>query len=174
MLSILANPKKIVSFPSKKKYLNRFITHPIKETIQWKHWIDINLLALKTLGKKPISKRVEIFWDDRVDKKIDDIFNELNLEKKNFIHFHPVSRWFFKCIKDELSAKIIDFIESELNLKVIITSAPDENELKKIKNILKLTKSKPINLAGELSLKETSALNKRALALLELIQLLCI
>jgi len=121
-------------------------------------------LALKTLGKEPISKRVKIFWDDRVDKEIDDIFDEFNLEEKNFIHFHPVSRWFFKCIEDELSAKIIDFIESELNLKVIITSAPDENELKKIKNILKLTKSKPINLAGELSLKETSALNKRALA----------
>ncbi len=163
-LSIFANPKEIVSFPSKKKYLNRFITTQIKETIQFKHWVDINLLALKALGKEPVTKEVKLFWDKRVDKSVDEIMEKFDLKEKMFIHFHPLSRWFFKCIKDELSAKIIDFIEEDLKLKVIITSAPDKNELEKIRNILKLTKSEPINLAGELSLKETSALNSRALA----------
>jgi len=163
-LSMFSGAKEIVSFPSKKKYLNKFITKPIKDTIQWKHWVDINLLALKALDKKPVSKEVKLFWDKQIDKSIDEIMEGFNLKDKKFVHFHPLSRWFFKCIKDELSAKIIDFIEDDLRLKVVITSAPDKNELEKIENILKLTKSEPINLSGELSLKETSALNSRALA----------
>jgi len=59
-------------------------------------------------------------------------------------------------------AKIIDFCEIELNAKVVLTAAPDKAELNKVHNIVKLCKSNPINLSGELSLKQTAALNKKA------------
>jgi len=122
-----------------------------------RHQLDWDLDALRVLGREIKKKKVSIYWDKKDDEKID----SLNLPN-NFIHFHPVSRWLFKCIDDKIAAKIIDFIEKELNLKVVLTAAPVEKELKKIETILKYTNSNPINLSGKLTLKETAALNKRA------------
>jgi heptosyltransferase-3 len=59
-------------------------------------------------------------------------------------------------------AKIIDFCELELDQRVVITAAPIQAELDKINSILSLCKSNPINLSGDLSLKQTAALNKSA------------
>jgi heptosyltransferase-3 len=59
-------------------------------------------------------------------------------------------------------AQIIDYCETELNTKVIITAAPVQAEIDKINSILSFCKSNPINLSGELSLKQTAALNKKA------------
>jgi len=123
-----------------------------------KHQIEWDLDAIRILNKKVKTKKVSIYWSKENDEKID----FLNLPTK-FIHFHPVSRWLFKCIDDKIAAQIIDFIENNLHTKVVITAAPTKKELKKIANILKFTKSNPINLAGKLTLKETAALNKRAL-----------
>jgi heptosyltransferase-3 len=109
------------------------------------------------LNKKIYEKKVEIFWN----KTDDEFINSLNLPKK-FVHFHLVSRWLFKCIDDKISAKIIEFIEKELNLKVVLTAAPVKEEIEKINTILSLSKSNPINLSGKLTLKQTAALNKRA------------
>ena len=129
---------------------------PLKQGM--KHQIEWDLDALKILKGEIKHKKVSIYWDKKDDEKID----SLNLPK-NFIHFHPVSRWLFKCIDDKIAANIIDFIENKLNTKVILTAAPIEKELKKIENILNFVKSEPINLAGKLTLKETASLNKKAL-----------
>jgi len=128
---------------------------PLKQGM--KHQIEWDLDTLRVLGGDIKHKKVSIYWDKKDEEKI----NSLNLPKK-FIHFHPVSRWLFKCIDDKIAAQIIDFIENELNVKVILTAAPVEKEIKKIENILNFAKSKPINLAGKLTLKETAALNKKA------------
>ena len=128
---------------------------PLKQGM--KHQLEWDLDALRILGGDINRKKVSIYWDEQDNEKIE----SLNLPKE-FIHFHPVSRWLFKCIDDKIAAKIIDFIEEELNTKVVLTAAPIKKELEKIENILKYAKSKPINLSGKLSLKETAALNKRA------------
>jgi len=128
---------------------------PLKQGM--KHQIEWDLDALRILGGDIKQKKVSIYWSKEDEKKID----LLNLPQQ-FIHFHPVSRWLFKCIDDKMSAKIIDFIEEKLNVKVVLTAAPVEKELNKIEEILKYTKSKPINLSGKLTLKETAVLNKRA------------
>ena len=128
---------------------------PLKQGMR--HTIEWDLDSLRVMGLEIFDTKVEIFWD----KEDDEFIDKLNLPKE-FIHLHLVSRWLFKCIDDEIASKIIDFIENELNIKVILTSAPIEKEIEKINNILKLTSSNPINLTGKLTLKQTSALNKRA------------
>jgi len=128
---------------------------PLKQGMR--HQLEWDLDAIRVLGNKIYQKKVSIYWDKKDEKKID----SLNLPKE-FIHFHPVSRWLFKCIDDKIAAQIIDFIEEELNIKVVLTAAPVEQELNKIQEILKYTKTNPINLSGKLTLKQTSALNKKA------------
>jgi len=61
----------------------------------------------------------------------------------------------------EKNAELIDRF-SAAGDRVVLTAAPDPDELALIEEILKRTKSKPLNLAGKLSIKELGALTARA------------
>ena len=72
-----------------------------------RHTVETNLDPLRVLNISIEHKKVRIYWD-KVDKEI--------IERKlsnvdNFIHIHPVSRWLFKCLSDQLMAQIIDYCE---------------------------------------------------------------
>jgi heptosyltransferase-3 len=76
-----------------------------------------------------------------------------------FVHMHPASRWRFKCWPAERNAALADRL-ADGGHRVVMTSAPDETPF--IDEILGRMKSKPLNLAGKLSLKELGALTARA------------
>jgi len=154
--------KRIIGLKSTKKLLNK-IYHKMVTKIRNKHWVDINLDALRILGKEPIEKKVEIFWSDAVEKKIINLLEEKGIKEKHFIHFHPVSRWLFKCIDNKIAANIIDYCQDVMDIPVVITAAPIQQEKQKVHDILALCKTKPLDLGGKLSLKETAALNKKSL-----------
>ena len=148
---------KIGFLPKKNIFLKNAFTHILKNPPLLRHIIENNLDALRILDKKIYEKKVEIFWN----KKDDEFVDKLNLPEK-FVHFHPVSRWLFKCIDDKISARIIDFIQNDLSLPVVLTAAPIKAEIEKIEKIKSFCKTKPIDLSGKLTLKQTAALNKRA------------
>jgi heptosyltransferase-3 len=151
-----SNAKTKIGYPVKKNwYLKNIFNIEMPKPTLIRHIVDNNLDAIRVQDLEVLEKKVEIFWKKEDEKKID----ELNLDE--FIHIHPVSRWMFKCIKDELMAEIIDFIESK-GKKVVLTASPDEKEIKKVQSILSFTKSNPINLSGKLSLKEVAYLSSKA------------
>jgi len=123
-----------------------------------RHSVEINLDPLKLLGIPVIKKHVELFWpqgDENIAQK------ELaNID--NFIHIHPFSKGWFKDIDIQSVAKIIDYCEQELDIKVVLTAAPNSRELDKLDDILKLCNSQPLNLGGKLSLTQIGALNQHA------------
>ncbi len=124
---------------------------------QLRHTVEANLDVLRVLDIPIKHKKVEMFWTKKDESKIDHL-----IDCKEFIHIHPVSRWMFKCISDEVMASIIDFCKIELKKEVVITAAPINAELKKVKDICSLCKSEPLDLAGKLTLKQTAALNKKS------------
>jgi len=140
---------------TKNMLLKNTFTHTLSKPPLIRHIIENNLDALRVVKKDIHTKKVEIFWGEKDKNRID----ELHLDE--FIHIHPVSRWLFKCIKDELMSEIIDFLEDR-DKKVVITASPDKKEMKKVENILNLCKTKPINLSGKLSLKEVAYLSSKA------------
>jgi heptosyltransferase III len=146
-----------VGHSNKNLILKNIYTHELPKQ-KLRHTIENNLDPLRKLNIPIIDKKVEIFWsqDDEkiVSKKLENI--------TSFIHIHPVSRWRFKCISDSVMAKVIDFCEIELGVKVIITASKDIFEIQKIDNILRLSISNPLNISGQLTLKQTTALNKKA------------
>ncbi len=148
--AFVSRAKKKIGIPPKKGFLKNI--YDINLPKPWdKHMVEASLDPIRELGLKIFNKKVSIYWDKK---------DELPYE--NFVHIHPVSRWLFKCVKDETIAKIIDFLELEAKERVIITAAPDPKEIKKIQNILSFCKSYPINLSGKLTLKQTAALSKKA------------
>jgi len=148
---------KIGSSAIASHFLRRSYTHllPKRDT---RHTVEINLDPLRLLNMPIVDKKVEIFFS-----KEDERFIEKKLLPINqFIHIHPFSKGWFKDVNIQTIAKIIDYCEQELNIKVVITAAPIQRELEKLEDILELCQSKPINLGGKLSLKQTAALNSKA------------
>jgi heptosyltransferase-3 len=150
-------PVRVGYFNNKRIFKNTF-THYLPKQ-EFRHTLETNLDPLRVLNLPIKNKKVEIFWNKKDEQIIDSYIQGVD---KDFIHIHPVSRWLFKCIADITMAQIIDYCELELNLKVVITAAPIQKELDKVGSILNLCKSTPMNLSGQLTLKQTAAFNKKA------------
>jgi len=162
-IALFSKAKIRVGYPNKNKIFKNAFTHHLPR-LGLKHTIESNLDALRIL-KIPIkNKESKIFYLEEDKNFVEEKLSTINyqLSTGSFIHIHPVSRWLFKCLSDQTMAKIVDYCELELNTKVVLTAAPIDKETKKINNILSHCKSSPINLSGELSLRETAALNKKA------------
>jgi len=156
-ISLLTNAKIRLGYLSSNWLLRSAYTQFLPKQ-DFRHTIETNLDPLKVL-KIPIkSKKVDIFWKDSDDQTIDKELSNID----EFIHIHPVSRWLFKCIEDQTMAKIIDFCEYELRIRVVLTADSNIYEIGKIESILNYCSSNPLNLSGKLTIKQTAALNKRA------------
>ena len=153
-LGAISGAKTIVAPRSKNTLANFFITHETPKSSGLRHIIEQNLDALRALKFEPVNKKVKIFADESE-------IATLNLPRK-FAHFHLTSRWMFKCANDETMAQLIDFCERDLDVRVFITGDKNEAEMKKIDDVLALYHSKPLNLAGKLSLKQVAALSKKS------------
>ena len=156
-ISLLTNAQIRLGYLSSNWFLRNAYTQFLPKQ-NFRHTIETNLDPLKVL-KIPIkSKKVDIFWKDSDDQIINKELSNID----EFIHIHPVSRWLFKCIEDQTMAKIIDFCEHELRIRVVLTADSNIHEIGKIESILNYCSSNPLNLSGKLTIKQTAALNKRA------------
>jgi heptosyltransferase III len=157
LIAWLSNAPIRVGYFNKNWFLRRAISHELPRQ-NLRHTVEVNLDPLRVLNIPITQKKIKIFWSAIDDQFVTDKLKNIN----QFIHIHPVSRWLFKCISDSTMAKIIDYCELELGIKVVITSSKDKFEAQKVNNILSQTKSNPINFCGDLSLKQCAALNKKA------------
>lgn len=121
------------------------------------HTLEHDLALLSALGIEPKTKAVSLAFDD-----FGEFFSSQNALPSEFIHFHPMSRWLFKCPKDEIIADLLDFCELEMGKKCVVTCANDERELARCENILRLAKSEPKAFLGTLSLKKVAFLSSKA------------
>lgn len=78
-----------------------------------------------------------------------------------FVHVHPTSRWMFKGWSDEGMAFVLDRIQ-EHGLRVVLTAGPADVELKKVRSIISMMETKPVDLSGRLKLKHLVGLSARA------------
>ncbi len=156
-LALLSGSTIKIGYKNKNNFLLKNVfTHNLPNQ-ELRHTLETNLDPLRVLNLPIKNKKVEIFWTKKDELKINSF-----LTCKQFIHIHPVSRWMFKCVNDQTMANIIDFCKTELNKEVVLTAAPLKQEIDKINSILKLCKTKPLNLSGKLTLKQTAALNKKS------------
>jgi heptosyltransferase-3 len=154
----------------------RFLyTHLIEPSNIREHVIDYNLRLIDyvlgiVLGTVPTLRRgcpssksrvPEIFVSDEDTNSIKRMLsiNGLN-DCDGIVTIHPTSRWLFKCWRNEGMAEVADYIAIRYNYKVVITSGPDTKERDVIKRILSLMKTAPLDLSGQLSLKQLAALIK--------------
>jgi heptosyltransferase-3 len=121
-----------------------------------RHQVELNLDALRRIGLQPGpgERKVQFVPGVEAERSIAEL-----VEDVPFVHIHPASRWKFKCWPAERNAELIDRLAAEGH-NVVLTSAPDE--LPFIDEILQIAKSKPVSLAGQLTIKQLGALTARA------------
>ena len=122
-----------------------------------RHMVEVNLDALRRIGvqPEPAERRVEFVPGVDAESKVQALVNGA------FVHLHPASRWRFKCWPAEKNAQLIDRLAAE-GYQVVVTAAPDPDELAFVEQIRNYSRSKPLILAGRLSIKELGALAGRA------------
>jgi heptosyltransferase-3 len=120
-----------------------------------RHQVEVNLDALRRIGVQPDPSLRKVVFNpgDGAARRI------ASLVPERFVHLHPASRWRFKCWPAEKNAELIERLAAD-GFPVVITAAPDPAEVSFANEILKKTKA--VNLAGQLSIKELGALTARA------------
>ncbi len=160
-LAFLSGAKQKLGFPVRKGLFAKIkIFDMLGDDQKWQHTVEKDLQFLTLLSEKINNKAVSIHWSSDIEKEVDKIISDNNIEQ--FVHIHPVSRWMFKCWEDERMAKVIDYLQQKKNLAVVITGAPVKKELDRIDKILALCNTSPINLSGELTLKHLACLSSKA------------
>jgi heptosyltransferase-3 len=127
-----------------------------------RHTVESNLDALRRLGIGiPDDRRLTLVPGDAAETRVRTLLAELRLSDGGFVHVHPASRWLFKCWPAEKVAHLVDALAAR-GLPVVLTAAPDNDELALIGAVRAAAKTAPIDLSGRLSLKELAALTQRA------------
>ncbi|MFT3734611.1 MAG: putative lipopolysaccharide heptosyltransferase III [Rhodocyclaceae bacterium] len=128
-----------------------------------RHTVDTHLDALRRIGIQPQAeaRKLGLVAGAAAEAKVDVKLAEAGAQAGAFIHFHPASRWFFKCWPVAQCAELLSQFVAR-GETVVITGAPDERERSMVEAILKTSGVQAINLTGELSLKELAAVAARA------------
>jgi heptosyltransferase III len=127
-----------------------------------RHKVEANLDALRRIGIQPgiEERRMQFVPGAAAHARVASLLAAEGLAERGYIHIHPASRWSFKCWTADRNAELMDRLSS--SHRVVISAAPEPAEMSLIEKIVSNAKSKPVNLAGKLSIKELGALTARA------------
>jgi heptosyltransferase-3 len=126
------------------------------------HMVDQNLEAVRALGIEPVNPRLQFFWDDQVEQRVQDLLRSCQLADRPFVVMHPGAGWRFKCWTAAGYARVIEAFEQEWGLPVVLTGTRAAHEQELLAAVHQECRAAPIDLAGRLSLKELGALIARA------------
>jgi heptosyltransferase-3 len=143
--------------PGRGGFWEKSFTH-LYPLIPRRHQVEVNLDALRRIGLQPgpQEKKVVFVPGAEAERRVDTM-----LEGQPFVHLHPASRWRFKCWPAEKNAELVDRLAAD-GIRTVITAAPDSEEMLLVERIVEKTESQPINLAGQLGIKELGAVASRA------------
>lgn len=134
------------------------LTHSTTPIGGMKHTVLRNLELIAPLGL-PECRDVTLSVDDSDRARVGEILSRSgSVTGDSFVHCHPTSRWMFKRWPESQVAPVIDWLQSR-GLRVVLTCAPDTAERAMIDAILASCQSRPIDLGGQLTLKQIAALS---------------
>lgn len=123
-----------------------------------KHIVEANLDLCRAIRLEPKDKDLRLTVPPEDTGFIDSLLKDEGvLSGDLLVTIHPVSKWLFKCWRDEGFAEVADYLIEKYKARVAITSGPLEREIKKARRVIELMKCRPIDLTGRLNIKELAA-----------------
>lgn len=128
-----------------------------------RHTVECHLDALRRLGIRPRQEDMGLVFTpgSEAEMRVDALLAAHNLSAGEWVHLHPASRWLFKAWTVAGYAELIDRL-AERGLRVIMTTGPDPRETALAAEISARCHATPVDLSGQISLKELGALIARA------------
>ncbi len=128
-----------------------------------RHVVEQNLDALRRIGVQPGEQErgLSFIPGEAAEREVERMLGERGLAPQGYIHVHPASRWHFKCWPAQKTAELIDKLQG-LGERVVVSSAPDANELELVRRIGALAVAPFADVSGKLTLKQLGALTRQA------------
>ena len=128
-----------------------------------RHMVELNLDLLRRIGVQPMESERKLCFvpGDAAERDVARLLAEHGLAPGGYIHLHPASRWQFKCWPAEKTADLIDRLQA-LGQRVLVTAAPDAEELELIARIRESAMTPFADLCGKLTLKQLGAVSRNA------------
>jgi heptosyltransferase-3 len=131
--------------PGRGRFWARSFTHlyPLARNGR-RHKVEANLDALRRIGIQPglDERRAQFVPGPAAEARVASLLAAEGLAERGYIHIHPASRWSFKCWTAERNAALIDRLAA--GHRVVLTAAPDEDEMALAAQIVSKTTSKPL------------------------------
>jgi lipopolysaccharide heptosyltransferase III len=124
-----------------------------------RHTVEADLDALRRIGLWPEEddkKLVHVPGPD-AEKRVAALLAAQGLERGGFVLIHPGSRWLFKCWPAAPTAALLDRLAA-MGWPLVMTGAPDPAEAPLVNAIKTALVSPIVDLTGQLTMPELSAL----------------
>ena len=136
---------------------NEFVDSPVRLL----HTVDYHLALLQPLGIHHASREIQLNLPDSTIEKAEQILQSTGAGDE-FIVLHPGSARAEKFWEPDRWAEVVNYCQSELHLKCLITGGRSSIEKAQIAEIKSSTRGEVIDLAGRTDLLTLAALVRRA------------
>lgn len=128
-----------------------------------RHTVESHLDTLRALGiQPPTDSRKLVFHPGKTARqRIAELLAPHAVPAGRLIHIHPASRWMFKAWTKEGYAEVISSL-AERGYRPVMTTGPAARETALAAEIAALCRTPPIDLSGQLTLKELGAVIESA------------
>jgi heptosyltransferase-3 len=128
-----------------------------------RHRVEINLDALRRIGMQPgeDERQLVLVPGGEAEQSVEGLLAGEGLSARGFIHFHPGSRWKFKCWPPDRAVSLVEALLMR-GERIALTAAPDEQELEMVAEIRERARARISDFSGKLTLKQLAALSARA------------
>ncbi len=161
-LTRILKPQYSVSRPYKHRrgrFWRKSFSHIYSVPQNNRHAVEANLDAVRRLGLQPAydQKKLTCVIQSESEAKVQQLLQPYSFDGKKIIVIHPTSRWMFKAWHPHGFARVVDELDN-LGFCIVLICGPAKKEIEYVNNILEMTNSRVVNLAGQLSLNESAAM----------------
>lgn len=123
-----------------------------------RHTVECHLDVLRALGIQPgvVERKLVFEPGEAASQRVAQLLAPHEIVPGRLIHIHPASRWLFKAWTVAGYAEVISAL-AERGYRVVMTTGPAERERALGAAILERCRIRPIDLSGQLTLKELGA-----------------
>jgi heptosyltransferase-3 len=142
-------------------FKRRIFGHLLPAWPKDRHNVMCNLDLVALLGAEISDRGVELALADSDARRIEELLASGGIDPgQPLAHVHAPSRVSYKRWRPEAVAAVVDHLELERAVRVVLSGATQEAAY--VQAIVGLCRSRPLDLAGRLSLRQAGALARRA------------